>query len=263
MNTTDTCTRQDDDNNGKRVSENWVRRSRLKVQRAGRVGAPSNLAHGNSGVPVHTKSHNNISSTHEYTRLANTTCTQQQAQTSCYMLTHVTYTTYTQSPFNTQTNTHKHVDTTRTQNNWMITNVWAVLCAREVPVTAHSEALCDQEPPSPPRPRPRPHDKLWEQRLRTKGPASPGCAKQVKFTVFAHVNCDPLKLLIDHRCLDLTDENACICCHNVSMVCPGANDMVCPAALATPMVLLTRVVAPKVCPQMKQPGRHVQAYALT
>ncbi len=62
---------------------------------------------------------------------------------------------------------------------------------------------------------------------------------------------------------DLTDENACICCHNVSMVCPGANHMVCPAALATPMVLLTRVVAPKVCPQMKQPGRHVQAYALT
>ena len=49
---------------------------------------------------------------------------------------------------------------------------------------------------------------------------------------------------------DLTDENACVCCHNVSMVCPGANRMVCPAALAAPMVLLTRVVAPKVCPQM-------------
>ena len=54
----------------------------------------------------------------------------------------------------------------------MITNVWAVLCDQEVPVTAHSEARCDQEPPSPPRPPPRPHDKLWEQRLRTKGPAS-------------------------------------------------------------------------------------------
>ncbi len=133
----------------------------------------------------------------------------------------------------------------------MITNVWAVLCDQEVPVTAHSEARCDQEPPSPPRPHPRPHDKLWEQRLRTKGPASPGCTKQVKFTVFAHVNCDPLKLLMEDRnCLDLTDENACVCCRNVSMVCPGANHMVCPAALATPMVLLTRVVAPKVCPQM-------------
>ena len=90
----------------------------------------------------------------------------------------------------------------------------------------------------------------------------------VKFTVFAHVNGDPFQ--IDHHCLDmraidkmlimssdrspslddLTDENACICCHNVSMVCPGANRMVCPAALAAPMVLLTRVVAPKVCPQM-------------
>ncbi len=126
----------------------------------------------NSGVPVHIKPNNNISSTHEYTRLANTTCTQQQAQTSCYMLTHVTYTTYTQSSFNTQTNTHEHVDTTRTQNNGMITNVWAVLCDQEVPVTARSEARCDQEPPSPPRPPPRPHDKLWEQRLRTKGPAS-------------------------------------------------------------------------------------------
>jgi len=45
-------------------------------------------------------------------------------------------------------------------------------CDQEVPVTAHSEARCDQEPHSPPRPRPRPHDKLWEQRLRTKGPAS-------------------------------------------------------------------------------------------
>ncbi len=92
--------------------------------------------------------------------------------------------------------------------------------------------------------------------------------KTVKFTVFAHVNGDPFQ--IDHHCLDmrtidkmlimssdqspslddLTDENACVCCHNVSMVCPGANHMVCPAALAAPMVLLTRVVAPKVCPQM-------------
>ncbi len=69
-------------------------------------------------------------------------------------------------------NTPEHVDTTRTQNNEMISNVWAALCAREVPVTAHSEALCDQEPPSPPRP----HDKLWEQRLRTKGPV---CGKNI------------------------------------------------------------------------------------
>ncbi len=77
-----------------------------------------------------------------------------------------------QSSFNTQTNTHEHADTTRTQNNGMITNVWAVLCDQEVPVMARSEARCDQEPPSPPRPPPRPHDELWEQRLRTKGPAS-------------------------------------------------------------------------------------------
>ncbi len=81
--------------------------------------------------------------------------------------------------------------------------------------------------------------------------------KTVKLTVFAQVNGDPFQ--IDHHCLDmraidktlimssdqspslddLTDENACICCHNVSMVCPGANHMVCPAALAAPTVLLT------------------------
>ena len=60
--------------------------------------------------------------------------------------------------------------------------------------------------------------------------------KKVKFTVFAHVNGDPFQT--DHHCLDmrankmlimssdqsprlddLTDENACIWCHNVSMVC--------------------------------------------
>ncbi len=82
----------------------------------------------------------------------------------------------------------------------MITNVWAVLCAREVPVTAHSEALCDQEPPSPPRPPPRPHDQLWEQRLRTKGPASHQGqdAQNSKFYCFAHVNGDPFQT--DHHC---------------------------------------------------------------
>ena len=111
----------------------------------------------NSGVPVHIKPNNNISSTHAYTRLTNTTCTQQQAQTSCHMLTHVTYTTYTQSSFNT---------------DGMITKVWAVLCIQELSAPAHSEARCDQEPPSSPRLPPHPRDKFWKQRLKTKGPAS-------------------------------------------------------------------------------------------